>query len=491
MASRTWIDNSALIPPILPDSQVRLEDSGNGLQSPDWVKSLIIEQANVLSASPDGTFAGMGPVLDHVAEMGVNCVWLNPIQDGRHYYNYGPETVNPLMTGTEDYREGWQRVRAFVHEAHRRNIRVLLDIVTWGINPEAPILQEHPDWFDGYSEEYKGPLYNWKNPELLAWFSDQLVRIIHETDADGFRADGGIQFCGPELYAGVRKRLHAEGRYIAMIGEAITEGTEGFFDFNEHSIDYWTRREGEKFFDGEINFVSDYRPDMIAAVQRGYGLDTRSRQAAGTAGMLRFYSSIVSCHDSVRYTVGGRLVRFAYTSLLSPFIPMWYIGEEWNNPQTTQEGQWLYANRIDFSAIEANREFYETVKRVIRIRRLLPEVFTDFPRCHRQIRFCGVETDGEGQLPAYARPAMGYGIVVIPNATDEERCTSFVPPLAACGMAADEAWCVTDLLSEEELVPGSAVACRIPPQGVGIYGMRAVRNGIDPLEPVLAQLGRK
>ena len=488
MKQDAWLDNSALLPPLQPDSAVTLEDSGNGLQSPDWVKSLIIEQANVLSASPDGTFAGMGPVLDHFAEVGVNCVWLNPIQDGRHYYNYGPATVNPLMTGTDDYAEGWRRVKAFVDEAHRRNIRVLLDIVTWGIHPDAPIFKEHPDWFDGYSEQYKGPLYNWKNSELLAWFSDQLVRMIRETGADGFRADGGIQFCGPELYAGVRRRLHAEGRYVAMIGECIDEGTESFFDFNEHSIDYWTRREGEKFFDGEINFVSGYKPDMIAAVKRGYGLDTRTRQAAGEAGKLRFYSSIGSCHDSLRYTVGGRLVRIAYTSLLSPFIPMWYIGEEWNNPQTIEEGHWMYANRIDWSTVGQDRAFYEAVKRVIRIRRLLPELFTYFPLCHREINFCPVETVDAGHLPAYARPGQGYGVVVIPNGTDAERRTAFVPPLAACGIAAGADYRLTDLLSGEELTPGETVACRIPSQGVGVYALRGVENGTDPLEAVLKQL---
>ena len=37
-----YIDNSALIPKIVDDSQVVMEDSGNGLMSPDWVKTLII-----------------------------------------------------------------------------------------------------------------------------------------------------------------------------------------------------------------------------------------------------------------------------------------------------------------------------------------------------------------------------------------------------------------------------------------------------------------
>lgn len=43
----------------MSDSEVELEKSGKLLYCPDWVKSLIIEQVNVDSASPDGTFKGM------------------------------------------------------------------------------------------------------------------------------------------------------------------------------------------------------------------------------------------------------------------------------------------------------------------------------------------------------------------------------------------------------------------------------------------------
>ena len=71
------IDNSDLIPAILPDSEVRLEAvPGRSPASPDWVKSLIIVEVNVETASPTGNFSGMEKVLDHLAETGVNGIWL-------------------------------------------------------------------------------------------------------------------------------------------------------------------------------------------------------------------------------------------------------------------------------------------------------------------------------------------------------------------------------------------------------------------------------
>ena len=73
-----YIDNSALIPKIVDDSQVVMEDSGNGLMSPDWVKTLIIGEITIARCTPEGTFQAAVKVLDHYQEMGINGLWLTP-----------------------------------------------------------------------------------------------------------------------------------------------------------------------------------------------------------------------------------------------------------------------------------------------------------------------------------------------------------------------------------------------------------------------------
>lgn len=464
------IDNSALLPKYSFDCDVILENSGSGLKSPDWVKSLIIEQVNVASASPNGKFSGMDSVLKHLAKTGVNCIWLNPIFGGKHYLNYGPASFNPLLTGTENYDESLGIVKDFVDSAHKLNIRVLFDIVTWGANPEAPVYKEHPDWFCGFSDEYQGPLYDWNNSEFFNWFSDSLINLIRETGADGFRADCSIEFCGPELYSRVRRVLHSEKKYIAIIGEAIAEGTQFFFDFNEHSIDYFTQKEGTKFIEGEINFPSGYKADIVAAVKEGKGIDTRQRQAGDASGKLRFYSSIVSCHDSRSYMARGRTSAMVYTSILSPFIPMWYIGEEWNNPYTGVDNtQWLYANKIDWTKIDENRDFYESVKKAIRIRRLLPEIFENFPLNHREINFCAVETDKTNALPSYARTADGYGVTVVPNYCDEDVEFIVKIPIDEFGLNMNSEILTIDLMSGELLCEGEILKRKIPAWDTGVY----------------------
>lgn len=56
------IDNRSLLPPIKPDSEVVMEG-----MSPDWMKSLVMEQFRVETATPEGTFAAATRVLDHLA----------------------------------------------------------------------------------------------------------------------------------------------------------------------------------------------------------------------------------------------------------------------------------------------------------------------------------------------------------------------------------------------------------------------------------------
>ena len=128
--------------------------------------------------------------------MGVNGIWLDPIFAPSQYLMYGPDTVNPFLTGTTDYEAGWQIVADFVEKAHEHNIRVFFDIVTWGVHKAAPVVKEHKGWFSSIDPKYDGYNYNWENQELVEWFSNQLVKIIETTNADGFRADCGINYCG-------------------------------------------------------------------------------------------------------------------------------------------------------------------------------------------------------------------------------------------------------------------------------------------------------
>jgi maltose alpha-D-glucosyltransferase/alpha-amylase len=109
----------------------------------DWFKDAIIYQMHVKAfqdASGDGVgdFVGLMQRLDYVQELGVTAIWLLPFypsplrDDGYDISDYGQ--VHPSYGDLEAFR-------AFVAEAHRRDIRVIAELVVNHTSDQHPWFQ--------------------------------------------------------------------------------------------------------------------------------------------------------------------------------------------------------------------------------------------------------------------------------------------------------------------------------------------------------------
>ncbi len=121
-----YIDNSDLIPALVPDDEVKMIDmpisETVNVPVPEWVNTLILAELRIETATPEGTFQAAERVLDHYAEMGVNGLWITPIYDRNRsadnliqangYGNYGPETVWWRLTGKDNYEDSFRLLRA-------------------------------------------------------------------------------------------------------------------------------------------------------------------------------------------------------------------------------------------------------------------------------------------------------------------------------------------------------------------------------------------
>jgi hypothetical protein len=463
------INNSALIPKVAPDSEVRMEG-----MSPDWVKTLIMAEFRIETATPEGTFAAAATrVLDHYAEMGVNGLWIDPIYErgskGNGYGNYGPLTIEPLLTGAKTTEDSFRAVKQFVDEAHRRNIRVFFDIIVWGTRKEAPLVTEHPEFYrkiDGKLwEVWGGYGFDWSNAGLRKWYKEATVRFVERTGADGFRVDLAPDTSG-YFFKEIRDALYAEGRKIAIISE-IPNKREYTFDLEQVGVTGWTEEtdwahpEHLKEQKAKFPMHNEYlfKANIVDAIRTGAGIGKATLQQEGEGGMFRFYTSNLLDHDDARPFVTGNRVRFGYSSILAPFIPMWWIGEEWNNPnvQTGRERGCVYFTTIDWSEMDvpANRAFYEDAKRYIRIRRSLPGIFEQFPASTREANIAKVESRKDGaanNLQAYARFGGGKAVLVVPNYGGEARGQFEVTPdLGSMGLNAGSSHRIVDLMTGEAL----------------------------------------
>jgi len=180
--------------------------------------------------------------------------------------------------------------------------------------------------------------------------------------------------------------------------------------------------------------------------------------------------------------------------LFTPFIPLWSIGEEYNNPFTVP-GYTLFTNPTDFSYKDINRDFYEDVKKLFRIRWQYKDIFANNTESTiKDANICGVIVDGGEEVQSYARYKDNKAIVVVPN-MNSNKATRFTvyTPFADTNLSGYESYKITDLLTDKVIAKGTAskltkFSVNIPYEHQGIYliegiGEKTVIKNTDDSEP--------
>ncbi len=441
------IDNLELLPPVLPDEKVTLVRAAEdeGITSPDWIQDLVLVEVHLSTACEN--FEKAKGLVDFYASMGVNALWFCPVYDragvGNGYGNIGLHTLDPIYacakpTGEnrEDYRELWDNLRALVEYAHSRNVRVLLDVISWGTMYNAPILREHPDWFDG--EAWGGAAFNWKNPEFCDWFVDQAAENMLCTGADGYRCDCEPNHGGYEIWGRIREKCYAAGKKILLICEDFSpKGREGVFDLEQDGVlDYRFMTRGELYQQPVAPFLpvdstcpwekrqKDYRfRDICDAIAKGdcIGVTPQEPEKEGR-GSARFYTHCVTNHDYQHRLVRGNRLVMGYQAILAPFLPVWFCGDELG---MDEDDCVIYFTPIQWDRLmenPADRYFHEDLKRYLRIRRQYRDNIAYACLDHRDTNIAPVEmTDGDGQptmLRGYVRTNGNQRIFVLPALED-------------------------------------------------------------------------
>ena len=459
MKDNKIIDNSALMPEYVPDGEVRLISAGEntgGPYTPDWAESLIMMEIHLETATPEGTFQAGIKALDHCAETGVNGIWLTPVYEkgkgGNGYGNIGPHSVEPALTGTPapDYEEGWKIVKWYVGEAHKRNIRVILDIITWGTVTASPLFAGHPDWYEG--KAWGNEAFNWKNEEFVEWFISRAVENIVRTGADGYRADCEPHHAGYEVFGEIRRRLLEKGRKILIIAEDSCRHGDAYDFEQDGMLDYTGWDRGAQYADPKKFYIDHL--NIVDSIKNGTGIGSPDLQRSDSGGMYRLYTYCVSNHDYVYSIVNGNRLVLGYQAIFAPFIPLWYLGEEFNLVNINSV---FYFLPVDWTLMDKqeNREFFEDIKKYIQIRRAYPEIFTYSPASHRDSNICKVNAKNQ-PLQAYARYAGNKGVIIIGN-NDGSGPVNFeiTFPFDDMGLGVYNEFAVTNLMTGEKTAAGS------------------------------------
>jgi glycosidase len=306
-----------------------------------------------LSGFFGGTLWGVTEKLDYIKDLGATCIWLSPIFPSPTHHGYD---------ATDYYRVaphlgGDAALRALVDAAHRRGIRVLLDLAVNHCSDQHPYFQDalaNPDspyrsWFTFYEDGsymtffdvQSMPVINVKDPGARAWMLDIGRYWLDHFDVDGYRLDHA-NGAGPDFWAEFRVACRQVKPDCFLFGEVVEapsllrayEGRlDGLLDFMAEDLLRKT------FAYGTVS-----EPDYDEFIERHQAFFPMDRLLMPT---------FLDNHDMDRFLfiAGGdtrKLKRAARAQFALPSPPIIYYGTEVGLSQRTDKvsGEGLEESRL-------------------------------------------------------------------------------------------------------------------------------------------------
>jgi glycosidase len=174
-----------------------------------WTRSANIYEVNLRQYTPEGTLRAFMAHLPRLRKMGVDILWLMPIQPiglknrkgtlGSCYAIRDYTAVNPEFGTLDD-------ARALVREAHAMGFKVILDWVANHTAWDHPWTTAHTDWYKLDEQGRIFPVtFNAGTPQVEHWTDvvalnydsaalrramiDAMAFWVREAEVDGFRCD--------------------------------------------------------------------------------------------------------------------------------------------------------------------------------------------------------------------------------------------------------------------------------------------------------------
>jgi maltooligosyltrehalose trehalohydrolase len=343
------------------------------------LEDLVVYELHVGTFTDEGTFDAVIPHLGELKDLGVTAIELMPIADFPGRRGWGYDGVY-IWAAHEAYGgpDGLQRL---VDAAHRAGIGVILDLVLnhVGASGEKALRAFGPYFTDKYStfwggainydDEWSGPVREWAVQCAEAW-----VRDLH---LDGLRLDAiHAIFDGSaeHLVAELARRVHAERWRALVIAESglndpkvVRDAAAGgwgcdaaWADDVHHAIRTVLTGDREGYY-AEFGTIGDVVHALRDPhVHDGGWSEFRKRRFGAPAKGCPPERFVVfdQNHDQVGNRAFGdrppaesrRLA--AFCTLLSPYTPMLFMGEEYGEDAPFQ----FFTDHIDEEIAVATRD---------------------------------------------------------------------------------------------------------------------------------------
>ncbi|MBN2091326.1 alpha-glucosidase C-terminal domain-containing protein [candidate division KSB1 bacterium] len=301
---------------------------------PAWVDSMVLYEIYVRTFSLSGKLSAIKDRIKSLKDFGINCIWLMPIHPSPSTHGYWITDyygINPEYGTLNDFRD-------LVLEAHKYNIKVIIDLVINHTVDTHPFMRdalqngEYSPFRDFYywkNETEFEYLYSWVNlPSInysTAWVQDYLINMckwwVKNYNIDGFRCDvaHAIEKFRPEgaaFWQRWRKELKEIKPDIFLLAEAAASDPAYFDKKFDSAYDYW-------FYNEKRNALSGVGgADKLHEV-----VLTHLKDIPSQARPMRYIEN----HDESRFLTSYSLAQAKLAAALDftlPGIPIIYAGQE-------------------------------------------------------------------------------------------------------------------------------------------------------------------
>ena len=331
-----------------------------------WEETVLIE-THAGTFTQGGTWREMIEKLDHLVKTGITALELMPLADFAGSRGWGYDGV--LWYAPDSAYGRPEDLKALIDEAHLRGLMVFLDVVYNHFGPEGNYLGRYaPNFFTDAHTPW-GSAIDYRVPEVRAFAIENALYWLTEFRFDGLRFDAvnhirsepGMVSMLHELSEAVGKLVSESGRHIHLVlenGDNIAslidsseEPPRGKYraQWNDDYHHVWhvlLTREAQGYY-------GDYQASPLGGLARALASgfvyqgepapfwgNAKRGEPSGTLSPTSFVNFLQN-HDQVgNRPFGDRLEAIApregieaalAVTLLSPNIPMLFMGEEWGS----------------------------------------------------------------------------------------------------------------------------------------------------------------
>ena len=442
--------------------------------TPSWFEDAIIYEMRVetfTNPSTSGTYApytlaAATAQLPYLASLGINCIGLNPIEAtasgpinppglGCAFYVYEPDQLDPQIGSGSDFTK-------FVDTAHSYGIYVILDLVSFGLGTSCPYLSGSippsgpwpttPISLNSSGVELLSGSgsstyhLDWTNPALRNFYTNFMGKWASTYHFDGVRVDSE-PWCGS--YPLLSQLKSAIGTtYLGNAPVIIAE--HPFFGVSGTNV-----RRAYTYESAEFDYLIDQNNGLLLPYIGGTTDATNSMTALVKSLPESYYTVGLDSHDEAAYTANGKLSRFSWGLLLSPFIPRWFMGEEFNASINEYYPGALYFNQLNLAQSGSNAAFLNQVKQLIQIRKeyqyiIAPGTRPGFGSLANSVNIADASAPGTDLIP-YTMWQGGDSITVL--ASDHTTVTPTLKvPISTIGVGSNPFFLGTNLLTGTSLM---------------------------------------